>query len=154
MWSMLFGLITGLPGLAGKFLDWQVQKANVTLEGFKVGAQIDVEAYKAYLGALVETNRMKQAANAWWGAKLIILTAGWPCALHLAAIMMDSLPFPYIIWDTYWFSWQAHAIGSWGIPKPPAPYDDYQSKIVLSFFIIMPAMPLVSAASTWLASRK
>lgn len=149
MWTLIFGFLSTIPGLAGKFLDYQVQKANVTLEGFKVGATIDHESYKAYLNALVETNRLKVTANGWWGAKLIILTAGWPCALHMAAVMLDSMPF----WVPL-FMQQAHVVGSWGVPKPPAPYDDYQSKIVLSFFIIMPAMPLVSATAAWLSAKK
>jgi len=141
MWSLIFGAIQLIPGLAGKFLDWQVQKANVVLDGFKTAAGFDNEAYKAYLSALVETNRIKLAANAWWGARLIILTAGWPCALHMAAVMLDSLPF------------YGHVVGAWNVPRPPAPYDQYEHDIVLSFFIVAPAMPLITAASQWLGRK-
>lgn len=136
--SLIFGLLQAIPGLAGKFLDYQVQKANATLDGFKTAAGIDAQAYQAYLNALVETNRMKLAANAWWGAKAIILVAGFPAAFHMAGIFLDSMPFP------------GHAVGSWGIPKPPAPYDGYERDIVMSFFIVAPAMPIVSAAAQWL----
>lgn len=142
IWSWIFSALTSLPGLAEKFLDWQVKKANVELEGFKTAAGFDVQAYTVYMNALVETNRMKLAQNAWWGAKLIILTAGWPCAIHMAMIMIDSMPI------------FGHVVGSWGVPKPPAPYDDYERQIVLSFFIIMPAMPLVSAVSQWLGRKR
>lgn len=149
MWTAIFGFLQLIPGLAGKFLDWQVQRANVELDGFKTAAGLDAAAYQAYLSAQIETNRMKLTANAWWGAKLIILTAGWPCSIHLAAIMLDSLPF----WIPVFMS-QAHVVGSWGVPKPPAPYDGYQRDIVLSFFIVMPAMPIVSGVAQWLARRR
>lgn len=149
MWGIVFGILTKIPGIASAFLDWQVKKLNVELEGFKTAAGFDNSAYQAWLNAQVETMRIRLAANSWWGAKLIILTAGWPCAIHMAAIMLDSMPFwiPLVMQE-------AHRVGSWGIPKPPAPYDDYQQKIVLSFFILAPAMPLVSAASQWLGRKR
>lgn len=143
MWlGLLFSALKVIPGLAEKFLDWNIKKANIDLEGFKTAAGFDNEAYKAWLSATVETNAQKAAANAWWGARLIILTAGWPCAIHMAAVILDSLPF----WS--------HAVGAWGVPRPPAPYDQYERDIVMSFFIVAPAMPLISAASQWLGRRR
>jgi hypothetical protein len=138
----IFWLMNTLPGLAERFLQWQIQRANIDLEGFKTGAGFDTEAYKAWLAAIVEINNAKLAANAWWGAKLIILAAGLPCAVHLAAVILDSMPF------------YGHAVGQWNVARPPAPYDQYQRDIVLSFFIIAPAMPLISAASQWLGRKR
>lgn len=140
--TWLFSLLTAIPGLAEKFLDWQVKRANVELEGFKVGATVDVEAFKAHLAAQVETNRMKMAQNAWWGAKLIILIAGVPSALHFGLVMLDSIPFPY------------HPPGSWGIVALPKPYDAYQWMIVQSFFLVMPVQTLAGAVSQWLNRRR
>jgi hypothetical protein len=148
---MLTAILTAFNALLGfgkSFLGYQEKKLDTNLEAFKTAAGIDGMAYKAYLEAQVATNGQKLAANAWWGAKLIILTAGWPCSIHLAAIVLDSLPF----WIPLLMD-QAHVVGSWGVPKPPAPYDEYQRQIVLSFFIITPAMPLVSAVSQWLGRR-
>lgn len=149
IWTAVFTVLKLIPGLAGKFLDWQVKRANVELDGFKTAAGFDSAMYRAYLDAMVETNRIKLAANAWWGAKLIILTAGWAASIHFAAIMLDSLPF----WIPLFMS-SAHAVGSWGVPKPPAPYDGYQRDILMSFFIVMPAMPVVSAVSQWLGRKR
>lgn len=140
--GLLFSALKIIPGLAEKFLDWNIKKANIDLEGFKTAAGFDSEAYKAWLSATVEISAQKAAANAWWGAKLIILTAGWPCAVHMAAVMLDSLPF----WG--------HAVGAWGVPRPPAPYDQYEHDIVLSFFIVAPVMPLISATSQWLGRKR
>lgn len=148
MW-LLGGVFKIIPGLYGKTLDYMNDKAKIELGGFQAGTVADTARLQAYVAAQVETNRMKMISNGWWGAKLIILTAGWPCAIHMAAIMLDSLPFylPLLME-------KAHVVGSWGVPKPPAPYDKYQENIVLSFFIVMPAMPIVSAAAQWLGRKR
>jgi hypothetical protein len=136
MWGLLLGF---LPGFATSVLNYLTKKADRELEGFRVGSQVDLEAAKAYLAAQVETNRIKAAANGWWGARMIILIAGLPMACHMAAVALDTLIPPY---------------GSWGIPKLPPPYDGYERDIILSFFIIMPAMPVVSALATWLGRKR
>jgi hypothetical protein len=137
--SILFLILNAIPGLAGKFLDWQVKKANVELDGFKTGAEVDLAAFQAHLAAQVEINRMKVAQNAWWGAKLIILIAGIPASLHFGAVFLDTIIPPF---------------GSWGIPRLPAPYDVYQWAIVQSFFLVMPVQTLASAVSQWLGRKR
>jgi|SRR5882672_9083496 len=139
MWGIVLSLISSIPGLAGKFFDLQAAKANVELQGFTTAAGVDLAGYKAYLEAQVETNRMKMAQNAWWGAKLIILIAGIPASLHFAAVFLDTLIPPF---------------GSWGIPKLPPPYDTYQWAIVQSFFLVMPVQTVASAVSAWLTRKK
>jgi len=146
MW--IIGLIKSALDLGKSFLGYQERKLDTNLEGFKTGAGIDGASYKAFLEAQVATNGQKLAANSWWGAKLIIFTAGLPASVHMAAVFLDSLPFwiPLVMTE-------AHVVGSWGVPTPPKPYDGYQRDIVLSFFIVMPVMPLVSAAAQWLGRR-
>lgn len=63
MLNLLFAVLSAIPGLAGQFLDLQIKRANVELEGFRHGAAIGREAFRAYLNAQVETNRMKLAQN-------------------------------------------------------------------------------------------
>lgn len=140
--SWVFSILTAIPGLAKQWFEWQSKKIDAQLEGFKTAAGFDLAAYTAWLSASVEITKAKLAAMGWWGAKLIILTAGLPASIHMAAVFLDSMPFP------------GHAVGQWGVPKPPAPYDAYQRDIVLSFFIIMPAMPLVNAVAQWLGRKK
>lgn len=145
---MIWSIISGALGLAKSFLGYQEKKLDTNLEGFKTAAGIDSAAYTAYLNVQVQTNGQKIAANAWWGAKLIILTAGWSASLQFAAIMLDSMPF----WIPLVMS-EAHVVGSWKVPTPPPPYDGYQRDILLSFFIIMPALPIVSAVAQWLGRK-
>ncbi len=144
----VLGVLKGALDFGKLFIGYQEKKLDTNLEGFKTAAGIDSAAYSAYLQAQVVTNGQKLAANAWWGAKLIIFTAGWASALQFTAVMLDSMPF----WIPLFMA-EAHAVGSWGVPKPPAPYDQYQHDILLSFFIVMPAMPVVSAVAQWLGRR-
>lgn len=155
----IWSVVTGILNLGKSILGYQEKKLDTNLEGFKTAAGIDAAAYQSWLNAVVAVNGQKLAANAWWGAKLIIFTAGWAASLQFAAVMLDSFPFPYL-WAATTEAWSipypyigTHVVGSWGVPKPPAPYDSYQRDILLSFFIVMPAMPIVSAAAQWLGRR-
>lgn len=149
MLNLLFAVLSAIPGLAGKFLDWQVKRANAELEGFRHGATIDLDAFRAYLNAQAETNRMKLAQNSWWGAKLIILIAGVTASVHFGLVMVDSMC------PASWGLGRIPAKGGcgMGIPALPPPYDTYQWAIVQSFFLVMPAMPLANAVSQWLARK-
>ena len=152
MLALLFGVLSAIPGLAGKFFDWQAKKADVELQGFTTAAGVDHEGYKAYLTAQVETNRMKLVQNSWWGAKLIILVAGIPAAFHFALVMLDS-SCP-ATWE--WNVVAGVAKGGCGFKFTalPAPYDTYQWAIVQSFFLVMPVQTGVSAVAQWLNRRR
>jgi hypothetical protein len=126
-----------LSGIAGPLLGYLAKKQEVQLDGFRNATGFDLEAYKAALDAQIETSRIRASANAWLGARIITMVAGLPAAMHFAAVMLDS---------TFRFGW--------GIPKVPTPYDQYEWAIVQSFFIVAPAMPLVSATAAWLGRRK
>ncbi len=136
---MIWALVTALPGLAGRLFGVLENRANAELQGFLAGSRADAETRKAYWASHVENNRLKLAAQGWWGAKAIMLIAGLPMALHMGAVALDTLIPPF---------------GSWGIPKLPPPYDGYERDIVLSFFIIAPIMPVASAAAQWLGRRR
>lgn len=125
-----------ISGVAGPLLGYLGKKEDVKLDGFRNATGFDLEAYKAALDAQIETSRIRISANSWIGARLITMVAGLPAAVHFGAVMLDS---------TFQFGWS--------VPKVPAPYDSYEWAIVQSFFIVAPAMPLVSATAAWL-SRK
>lgn len=125
MWLGGSGLLQQLASILEKRADAAVAARtsdNVT------GAQVAAELLKAQ----IETNKLKVANNAWWGAQLIILVAALPCAIHIAGIMLDS---------TFRFGW--------GIPRVPAPYDTYEWAIVQSFFILQPVNGLIGVINAW-----
>jgi hypothetical protein len=126
-----------VQGIVGPLFGYLGKKQEVQLDGFRNATGVDLDAYKAALDAQIETSRIRAAANAWIGARIITMVAGLPAAVHFGAVMLDS---------TFRFGW--------GIPKVPAPYDQYEWAIVQSFFIVAPAMPLVSATAAWLSRKR
>lgn len=137
MLTLIGSLLGGIgSSILAPVLGFITSKNTIELDGFKTAAGLDTEAYKAALAAQTEMAQLRAAQNSWWGARLIILVAGGSASLHFAAVMLDS---------TFRFGW--------GVPRVPAPYDGYEWAIVQSFFLLAPAMPLVSAVSTWLGRK-
>jgi hypothetical protein len=153
IWTLALKLLGLVPGFGGAIVDHLNKKVAAELDGFKVGTEADTARLKVYLEANAENNRLKAAQNGWWGAKLIILSAGLPAALHMGAIFADTIPFPYLASEGWWPVLTTHVVGSWRIPALPQPYDGYQWAIVQSFFLVLPAMPLVGAAVNRLGRR-
>lgn len=142
MWFLkILGWVSGagVSGILGMVLGHVQKLADTELAGFTAGTAADTARTVAYLNFALENNRLKLAQQGWWGARAIILIAGLPASMHFAAVFLDSVIPPY---------------GSWGIPKVPPPYDGYQWAIVQSFFLVAPAMPLASAAASWLARKR
>jgi len=115
----------------------KTQQLKSEVDGFTAAVGGDATIGKAYLDAQMENARIMAASNTWVGARLIILVAGLPAAIHFGAVMLDS---------TFRFGW--------GVPKCPPPYDGYEWSIIQSFFFVAPAMPVMSAAAAWLSRRR
>ena len=136
--SIISSVISGLgSGFLAPILGYFTTARNDDLAGFQAGATADSARYTAYLSATVQMAQIRASQNMWWGARLIILMIAGSVAAHFSSIMLDSTP------------WFHHVVGSWAVPKPPAPYDDYEGKIVLSFFLLAPAAPVLSAVTAW-----
>lgn len=137
MWTVLLSAINFLSGGAfDKIVTAVVGIVNKKTEAQIVAMGVGKDALASALQANIELNKQKIEQTGWWGAKLIILIAGVPSAVHFGAVMLDS---------TFRFGW--------GIPKVPPPYDSYEWAIVQSFFLVMPAMTLVGGFVQWLTKR-
>ena len=140
--NWLASLVTGgigsaISGILAPILGYFTTARNDDLAGFQAGASADTDRYKAYLAAAVEMAQIKASQNVWWGARLLFLAGAFGPVTHFTAVFLDSVPL------------LGHGIGSWAVPKLPAPYDDYEGKVVLSFFLMAPAAPVLSAAASW-----
>jgi hypothetical protein len=135
-------LFSVLPSLATSILGYFTKRTDAELDGFKAAVGSDSVDRRALIEAHLENNRLKAAQNGWSGAKAIILIAGLPAALQMGAVFIDSMPFP------------GHLVGSWNVPPVPGKYGEYQKEIVLSFFLVMPAMPIVNSVAAWLTRRR
>lgn len=87
----------------------------------------------ATLAKTQEDNKLRAALTPQF--QWVIYGFAVPCMIHFGLIMIDSsLP------------------GDWhmGIPKVPAPYDTYESQIILSFFILQPVNTVAKGVLSWL----
>lgn len=137
--SWLVSLITGplINSILAPVLGYFTAKQNADLQAFTTGAAVDKDIQIAAINSQVEIAQLQASVNTWWGARLIILIVAGACAYHFSAVMLDSVP------------WWGHVVGSWRVPRLPEPYDGYEGKILLSFFIITPAAPVFSAIAAW-----
>jgi hypothetical protein len=151
MATLLFRLI-GLFGggvfgsLAESVAAYLRQKASDDLARYQAGLSADSQIALARLNAEIEARKVEAqilaADRGWrvtaWIRPLLV----YPCAIHFAAIVLDSIPF--------WTPFGHHATGAWAIARLPAPYDVYEQAIILSFFI---ARPFEKAARVFSAAK-
>jgi hypothetical protein len=127
---------SALNALLSTVLNYFKAKSDNELAGFQTAAGLDAANFQKFLEAQVATNQAKLAANGWWGAKFMVFAFGLPAVLHWGAVFLDS---------TFRFGWK--------VPALPGEYAGAEQQIALSFFIVLPAMPVVSAVSAWLSKK-
>jgi hypothetical protein len=116
MWA---SLILGLPGIAGKLLDYLGKRSDNTVLTNGQNVTGDTTVAQAQLLAYVEERkviaqeRAEQHLSPW--TAWMIPTAFGLCMLHFGAIVLDS---------TFLFNWR--------VAKLPPPYDEMERYIVLS----------------------
>lgn len=146
----MLGLIGGFlvkllgSGIAEPVLAYFKQRDASGRDIAVAGIEADKARDLATLQGVVEANKLKvasQAAYPW-----IVYLIAFPPALHAAAVYFDSLPF--------WTPFGPHVVGAWGVPTPPAPYDDYQGKILLSFFVVAPVVQAVRAGAAAIGATR
>jgi hypothetical protein len=137
MFGLLGSLFSGGIGAILSPIMGFFTSANV-VKGQEFAALTGAEQaeYIAYAQAIGVMNNSKIAANAWWGAHLMIYLFGLPAALHWNAVFLDS---------TFRFGWH--------VPALPGGYAGAELNIALSFFILAPAMPIVTSIAGLLGRR-
>ena len=116
MWA---SLILGLPGIAGKLLDYLGKRSDNTVLTNGQNVTGDTTVAQAQLLAYVEERkviaqeRAAQHLSPW--TAWMIPTAFGLCMLHFGAIVLDS---------TFLFNWR--------VAKLPPPYDEMERYIMLS----------------------
>lgn len=116
MWA---SLILGLPGIAGKLLDFLSKRSDNTVLTNGQNVTGDTTVAQAQLLAYVEERkviaqeRAEQHLSPW--TAWMIPTAFGLCMIHFGAVVLDS---------TFLFNWR--------VAKLPPPYDEMERYIVLS----------------------
>lgn len=130
--SFLGGPLTAITGqIAGVFTN----KQNTQQAEFIAMSQDDRDATLALLKAQTDLNTAKVGNNAHGAAYFFVWLFGLGPALHWSMVYIVSTP-PFSWWG-------------WSVSKLPPTYAASEEKIALSFFVLAPALPVLSG----LASR-
>ena len=138
----MFGIIGSVLSVLGgsilsPILSFFTSKQMYSAEEFVALTGAQQAEYVAYVEAVSATNQAKVANNVSFLSKIMVMAFGVPAALHWGAVFLDS---------TFKFHW--------GIPALPGAYAGAEQQIALSFFILTPAMPIVSSLAAWLRGNK
>jgi hypothetical protein len=132
----MFGLISALiSGIVSPLFSFLSNKDTVTMQEYAALTEAERAVYASYAQAMAQTNASK-VANNWAGAHFMVYLFGLPAGLHWAAVFLDS---------TFRFGW--------AVPALPGPYAGAEQQIALSFFILAPALPIISSVSQMLNRR-
>lgn len=140
MWSFITGglgsLVSGVFTPLFSYLD---KKQDTTLDGFKAGAGVDADTYKAWLAYRTQIESQRAAETSWWGPKLCLMIVAVPMCLHVALVALDSS-------CTFW---TGH-YGVLGIPPLPGVYASFEERVIDLIVGASVVGPMASAASAWL----
>ena len=126
MWALAFNWFTG-----GGF-NMLMSLYNRYKDSADAKEQLQAQWAKAQLDAM-SSNR--NATSGFWEMRVLTFTIGGCFTLHLVAVTADTI----------------FKLG-WAISKYPAPFDQYEGSILLSFFGLMAGVTTVSAVSRTLTS--
>ncbi len=145
MLGMIGGFLVKLlgNGILAPILSYLQQKDTTQRDIAVAQIGADQQRDQALVQGQIDANHLRAAAQP--DFRWLIYLIAVPPALQAAGIYLDSLPF--------WTPWGAHVVGAWGVPKPPAPYDEWQGKILLSFFIVAPTVQAIKTVGAAIARR-
>jgi hypothetical protein len=129
----MFGLISSLiSGVMKPLFGWLTNKDNVTMAEYAAFSETEKAVYVSYIQATAAANAAK-ASNHSFAATLMVYAFGLPAAIHWGAVFLDS---------TFRFGW--------AVPALPGAYAGAEQQIALSFFILAPALPVISGVAGFL----
>lgn len=131
----LLSWLNPISAIAGAIVGPVTDKLFSHLDA-KTAAERDI-ALSSISKAQADNQVRGQLAPAFKG---LIYCIALPPAVHFALICLDS-SFPA--------SWNIHL----QIPRLPAPYDEYEKQILLSFFILQPASQIATGIKAWGLSK-
>lgn len=108
---------TGIDKLTGSLLKWYEIKANATTESEKIAAGVEIERLEKLIEINKGANEIRQQTAGYWEQRVIAFMFAFPFAFHIVVVGLDTI-FKF----------------GWAIDKFPAPMDQWQGLIALSYF--------------------
>lgn len=131
MWNLIFGLLSGVPGILNGLLSYLQKRADADVQKHQIDANADVSKVNAdrdvnikVIEGRIEELKIASAQRAadlgHWSTAWMVPTVFAVCLVHFAAVVFDSVPL------------FGHVIGSWKIAALPGEYSSMEQYIVLA----------------------
>jgi hypothetical protein len=132
VWNLISGnipgIIKGVTDTIGKISDNETTRLTAELQSYSAAWQARVDLLKGL------------KVTQW-----LLVAALFPPLLHQGMIFLDSTPFPYIWFDTFWPAFHMHDIGSWKVPQAPGAYHEREWLMIASLLGIQTGVGIASA---------
>ena len=127
-----------LNALTGGLLKAWESKLKADSDEKKLIADAAIADINRQIEARREATEIRKATAGFWEMRVATALAAWPLTLHLALVTLDTMLT------------SVH----WGIPRLPAPMDEWQAAIILSLFGLQGVTGSVSAIASAIRGRK
>jgi len=134
MWAFL-RWVTG--NLTGQLLAAYRAKLDAGNETERLLADVAIRDIEAQIKAREAAKEIRLATAGFWEMRLITAIIAGCATAHYVAVTLDTI-----------------GKFGWGIPKFPAPFDQYQGTILLSFFGVQAASMGFTAIAAAIRGRK
>lgn len=132
--QLLAGLIGG-PVVSGLLKGYRA-RLDAANSADRIAADLAIRDIEAGIDARKRAHELRVATAGFWEMRLLTFAIAFPFVAHLWAVWLDT-QFRF----------------AWGIPKFPAPMDEWQGAILLSFFGIYTLGRTVQSVGTAIAMR-
>lgn len=135
---MLWTIVKFVTGtLAGKLLAAYKIRQEAQNEEQRLIADVAIKDIERQMADRDAAKDIRLATAPFWEMRVITATIAGCAALHYVAVTLDTV-FRF----------------GWAIPKYPPPFDEYQGKILLSFFGVQAAAQGFTAIAAAIRGRK
>lgn len=124
-------------GVLDKVMGYLKNRTDNETERDRLVKDAVIAHIQAEIAARQGAEQIRIATAGFWEMRLVTATIAGCAALHYAAVSLDTV-FQF----------------GWGIPKYPAPMDEWEATILLSFFGVQAVGGSVKAIAAAIASRR
>lgn len=123
-------------GVLNRVLTYLERKDNTATERDKVKATVLRTAIVAEMDARQNAREIRLATAGFWEMRLLTVLIALPFVVHLNLVALDTC-FGF----------------GWGVSKFPAPFDEWEGAILLSFFGVYAGLGAVQSVSAAIGRR-
>lgn len=113
-----------------------------------------VEDVKAQMAARQAQKEIRLATAGFWEMRLLTFLIAIPFAEHLLAVWMDTRWGIYSSGGMFEHCWISGGIERCGVPAFPAPFDEWEGAILLSFFGLQASISGINAIAAAIRGRR